>query len=126
MRLSEIDFSKDGREYLMHGVRVYTKEGNLFFKNTHKNILETGLSLNFVVDEADFKPTLPEIEVGNVVDTTNGEFRILEIDVPEYPETPNYGAMFVDEYEIQYMSNTLDDLLSQILADGDLIEVRDY
>lgn len=126
MRLSEIDFSKDGREYLMHGIRVYTKEGDLFFKNTHKNILETGLSLNFVVNVADFKFVLPEIKVGNVVDTTNGEFRILEIDVPEFPNTPKYAAMFVDEYGIQYMSNTLDDLLNQILADGDLNAVRDY
>ena len=126
MRLSEIDLSKDGREYLMHGARVYIKAGNLFFKDTRTNILEAGLSLNFLVNEADFKFVFPEIKVGNVVDTINGEFRILEIDVPEFPNTPKYAAMFVDEYEIQYMSNALDDLLCQILADGDLNEVRDY
>lgn len=126
MKLSEIDFSKDGSEYLIHGVRVYTKAGNLFFKDTRTNILETGLDLNFLVNKVDFKFVLPEIKVGNVVDTINGEFRILEIDVLEFPNTPKYAAMFVDKYEIQYMSDTLDDLLNQILADGDLIEVRDY
>ena len=100
--------------------------GNLFFKDNRTNILETGLDLNFLVNKVDFKFVLPEIKVGNVVDTINGEFRILEIDVLEFPNTPKYAAMFVDKYEIQYMSDTLDDLLSQILADGDLIEVRDY
>ena len=126
MRLSEIDFGKDGREYLMHGARVCIKAGNLFFKDSRTNILEAGLSLNFLVNEADFKFVLPEIKVGNVVDTINGEFRILEIDVLEFPNTPKYAAMFVDKYEIQYMSDTLGELLNQILADGDLIEVRDY
>ena len=123
MKISEIDLNKDGREYLIHGVRVYTKAGNLFFEDTRTNILETGLDLNFLVNKVDFKFVLPEIKVGNVVDTTNGEFRILEIDTPEYPDTPSYGAMFVDNYAIQYLDNRLKGLLKQIVTDCDLLGV---
>ena len=127
MKLSEIDLSKDGREYFMDvGARVYTKAGNLFFKGSGINVARSGLYLNFLVNEADFELILPEIKVGDILQTTNGDFKIIKIDTPEYPETPSYGAMFLDECEIQYMSNALDDLLCQILADGDLNEVRDY
>ena len=68
------------------------------------------------------------LKVGDILETTNGEFEILTFGmaVPNVPVMPKYAAMFVDKYEIQYMSDTLDDLLNQILADGDLIEVRDY
>ena len=123
MRLSEIGLSKDGREYLMHGARVYIKAGNLFFKGSDVNVARTGLYLNFLVNEADFELILPDIKVGDILQTTNGDFKIVKIDTPEYPETPSYGAMFVDEYEIQYMSNRLERLLKDIMIDCDLIEV---
>ena len=123
MKISEIDFSKDGREYFMDGTRVYTKAGNLFFKGSDINVVRSGLYLNFLVNEADFELILPDIKVGDILETTNGDFKIVKIDTPEYPETPSYGAMFMDEYAIQYMSNRLERLLKDIMIDCDLIEV---
>ena len=122
MKISEIDFSKDGREYFMDGTRVYVKGGNLFFKGSDINV-GSGLYLNFLVNEAAFELILPDIKVGDILKTTNGDFKIVKIDTPEYPETPSYGAMFMDEYAIQYMSNRLERLLKDIMIDCDLIEV---
>lgn len=123
MKLSKIDFSKDGREYFMDGIRVYTEAGNLFYKGSGINVARTGLYLNFLVNEADFELILPDIKVGDILQTTNGDFKIVKIEVPEYPQTPSYGAMFIDECEIQYMSNRLERLLNDIMIDCDLIEV---
>ena len=123
MKISEIDFSKDGREYFMDGTRVYTKAGNLFFKGSDINVFRSGLCLNFLVNEADFELILPNVKVGDILETTNGDFKIVKIDTPEYPETPSYGAMFMDEYAIQYMSNRLERLLKDIMIDCDLIDV---
>ena len=123
MRLSEIDFSKDGREYFMDGTRVYVKDNNLFFKGSDTNVARSGLYLNFLVNEADFELILPDIKVGDILETTNGDFKIVKINTPEYPQTPSYGAIFLDEWEIQYMSNRLERLLKDIMIDCDLIEV---
>ena len=122
MKLSEIDFSKDGREYFMDGTRVYVKRGDLFFKGSDINVARSGLYLKFLVNEADFELILPNIKVGDILKTTNGDFKIVKINTPEYPETPSYGAMFLDECEIQYMSNRLERLLKDIMIDCDLIE----
>ena len=123
MKISEIDFSKDGREYFMNGSRVYVKGGDLFFKESDLNVASSGLHLKFLVNEADFELILPDIKVGDILETTNGDFKIVKIDTPEYPQTPSYGAMFLDECEIQYMSNRLERLLNDIMIDCDLIDV---
>ena len=130
MKIWEIDFSKNGREYIMEGLNtsviVYVLDNDIYYK--HNNILVSKgyIPLQSLLNDFTFSPVPLDIKVGDILETTNGDFKIVKIDTPEYPETPSYGAMFLDECEIQYMSNTLDDLLNQILADGDLIEVRDY
>ena len=130
MKIWEIDFSKNGREYIMEGLNtsviVYVLDNDIYYK--HNNILVSKgyIPLQPLLNDFTFSPVPLDIKVGDILETTNGDFKIVKIDTPEYPETPSYGAMFLDECEIQYMSNTLDDLLNQILADGDLIEVRDY
>lgn len=128
MKLSEIDFSKNGKEYLIkpknshpYGDRVYTKDGDLLFKFNNKTIL-----LYFTLKtlcEMDFAPAPIEIKVGDILETTNGKFKIVKIDTPEYPETPSYGAMFLDDCEIQYMSNRLERLLKDIMINCDLIDI---
>lgn len=123
MKLSEINFSKDGREYFMDGTRVYVKRGDLFFKGSDINVARSGLFLNFLINEADFEFILPDIKVGDILETTNGKFKIVKIDTPEYPETPSYGAMFLDDCEIQYMSNRLERLLKDIMINCDLIDI---
>ena len=67
MKLSEIDFSKNGKEYLIkpknsysYGVRVYTKDGDLLFKFNNKTML-----LHFTLKtlcEMDFAPVIPDIK----------------------------------------------------------------
>ena len=123
MKISEIDFSKDGRECFMNGSRVYVKGGDLFFKESDLNVVSSGLHLNFLVNEADFELILPDIKVGDILETTNGDFKIVKINTPEYPQTPSYGAMFLDDCEIQYMSNRLERILNDIMIDCDLIDI---
>ena len=107
----------------MDGTRVYVKDNNLFFKGSDTNVARSGLYLNFLVNEADFELILPDIKVSDILETTNGDFKIVKINTPEYPQTPSYGAMFLDDCEIQYMSNRLERLLKDIMIDCDLIEV---
>ena len=130
MKIWEIDFNKNGRECIMEGLNtsviIYVLDNDIYYKHNNILVLKGYIPLQSLLNDFTFSPVPLDIKVGDILETTNGDFKIVKIDIPEYPETPSYGAMFLDECEIQYMSNTLDDLLNQILADGDLIEVRDY
>ena len=126
MKIWEIDFSKNRREYIMEGLNtsviIYVLDNDIYYK--HNNILVSKgyIPLQSLLNDFTFSPAPLDIKVGDILKTNNGDFKIVKINTPEYPETPSYGAMFLDECEIQYMSNRLERLLKDIMIDCDLIE----
>ena len=125
MKITDIDFSVDGQKYTarieLDEFEVVTSFGDL--RTEEGDELTENYTLKQILNEMEFEMPLPEIKIGSLLHTSNGHFRIVEIDTPEYPDTPSYGAMFVDNYAIQYMDNRLKGLLKQIITDCDLLGV---
>jgi hypothetical protein len=125
MKITDIDFSAEGQKYIaridLDELEVVTSFGDL--RTEEGDELTENYTLKQILNEMEFERPLPEIKVGSLLHTSNGIFRVVEIDTREYSDVPRYGAMFVDDYAIQYMDNRLKGLLKQIVTDCDLLEV---
>lgn len=138
MKITDIDFSKDGQKYIVsirnEKLEVVTYFGEL--RTEFGEEITEYYTLQGIINEAEFELCMPEVEVkvgikvGDILKTTNGDFLIIQIgvDFDNLSHFPRYGAIYIDykyehPYELQYVSDDLKDLFKDISDDGDVIEV---
>lgn len=101
---------------------VVNYEGRICYKQNCDTI-KLGYA---IMNLCEFEKIEPIIKVGNVVETTKGDYVILRTNLNKHPDVPMYAAELMDIHEIHYMDNDLTKLLELIEQDGEIIEIYDY
>ena len=105
---------------------VYIDDGDIYLDKDLNNYITKLYTLDEIL-KMEFVEA-PDIELGDLLKTTNGDFLIVSVDVREFQDVPQYGAVYMSDEdcyppELQYLSCSLDGLMNHILHDSDLLEV---
>ena len=105
---------------------AYIDEGDIYLDKDLNNDITKSYTLDEIL-KMEFVEA-PGVGLGDLLKTTNGDFLIVSVDVREFQDVPQYGAVYMNDEdyyppELQYLSYSLDGLMSHILRDSDLLEV---